>query len=62
MTPNREYFEEIGPIRYEGPDSDTPLAFRFYDPDRVVAGKALRDHFRFASAYWHSFGNTRAIL
>lgn len=58
MTPNREYFEEIDRIRYEGPDSDTLLAFRFYDPGRVVAGKALRDHFRFASAYWHSFGNT----
>lgn len=58
MTTNREYFEGIGPVRYEGPDSHTPLAFRFYDPGRIVAGKTLRDHFKFACAYWHSFGNT----
>jgi xylose isomerase len=43
------------PIRYEGPDSTTPLAFRYYDPDRVVLGKRLEDHLRMAVCYWHSF-------
>ena len=43
------------PIAYEGPDSDNPLAFRWYDPDRVVAGKRMEDHLRFAVCYWHSF-------
>jgi xylose isomerase len=43
------------PIRYEGPDSDDALAFRWYDADRVVAGRTMRDHLRFATCYWHSF-------
>jgi xylose isomerase len=43
------------PIRYEGPDSDNPLAFRWYDADRVVAGRRMEDHLRFAVCYWHSF-------
>ncbi len=42
-------------IPYEGPDSDNPLAFRWYDADRVVAGRRMEDHLRFAVAYWHSF-------
>jgi xylose isomerase len=42
-------------IPYEGPDSDNPLAFRWYDPDRVVAGRTLADHLRVAVCYWHSF-------
>ena len=50
-----EYFPGIDRITYEGPDSDNPLAFKYYDPDRVVAGKPMRDHFRFAVAYWHTF-------
>ena len=52
-----EYFPGIGPIAFEGADSDNPFAFRFYDPERVVAGKRMADHFRFACAYWHSFCN-----
>ena len=43
------------PIFYEGPDSTTPLAFRWYDEDRVVLGKTMREHLRFAVCYWHSF-------
>jgi xylose isomerase len=43
------------PIRYEGPDSDNPLAFRWYDADRVVLGKTMAEHLRFGVCYWHSF-------
>lgn len=49
------YFKNIPDIKYEGPESDNPLAFRWYDESRVVAGKTLKDHFKFACAYWHSF-------
>lgn len=49
------YFEGIAPVRFEGPQSTSELAFRHYDPDRVVMGKRLADHLRFAIAYWHSF-------
>lgn len=57
-TGENEYFPGIGQIPFEGPDSDNPLAFKFYDADRIVAGKTMRDHFRFAIAYWHTFCNT----
>ncbi len=52
---DREYFPGIAPIQYEGPDSDNPLAFKYYNPDQLLAGKTMRDHLRFAIAYWHSF-------
>lgn len=52
----KEYFKGIGSIQYEGPETDNPLAYRWYDENKVVAGKTMKDHFRFASAYWHSFG------
>jgi xylose isomerase len=51
----REYFPGIGKIPYEGPESDNPLAFKYYDANKVVAGKSMKDHFRFAIAYWHTF-------
>ncbi|MBC7892101.1 MAG: xylose isomerase, partial [Sphingobacteriaceae bacterium] len=51
----KEYFPGIGEIKYEGPDTDNPLAFRYYDANRVVAVKTMNEHFRFAIAYWHSF-------
>ena len=51
----KEYYPGIGKVPFEGPDSDNPLAFKYYDENRVVAGKSMRDHFRFAVAYWHSF-------
>jgi len=49
------FFGDIERIPFEGPDSDSALAFRHYDPDELVAGKRLEDHLRFAAAYWHSF-------
>ncbi|WP_180903466.1 xylose isomerase [Martelella soudanensis] len=48
------FFGDIAKIKYEGPDSDNPLAFKHYNPDEVVLGKPLKDHLRFAVAYWHS--------
>jgi xylose isomerase len=50
-----EFFPEVtGPIRYAGLDSDDPLAYRVYDPDRVVLGKPMREHLRLSVCYWHS--------
>jgi xylose isomerase len=49
------YFKDLAPIAYEGPDSTNPLAFRWYDKDRVVLGKRMEEHLRFAVCYWHSF-------
>lgn len=49
------YFADIPVIRYEGAASDNPLAFRHYDADRVVLGKSMREHLRWAVCYWHSF-------
>ncbi len=49
------FFNRDEPIPFEGPDSTSPLAFRYYDPDRIVLGKRMEDHLRFAVAYWHSF-------
>lgn len=57
MSHKTEYFPEISKISYEGPESDNPLAFTHYDENRIVAGKTMKDHFRFAVAYWHSFCN-----
>jgi xylose isomerase len=51
----KEYFKGIGKIGYEGPKSTNPLAFKWYDESRVVAGKTMKDHLRFAVAYWHTF-------
>ncbi len=52
-----EYFPGIGQIPYEGRSSDNPLAFKVYDPDRVIGGKSMREHLRFAACYWHTFCN-----
>lgn len=49
-----EYFTAIKPIKCEGPDSKNPLAFKYYDPNKVVAGKKMKDHLRFAMSYWHT--------
>lgn len=51
----KEFFKGIGHIKYEGQQSDNPLAFRWYDENKVVAGKSMKNHLRFACAYWHSF-------
>ena len=47
-----DYFPDVPKVLYEGPDSDNPFAFRHYNPDEEVAGKAMRDHLRFGAAYW----------
>jgi xylose isomerase len=51
----KEYYPGIGKIQYEGVKSKNPLAFRWYDADAKVGGKKMKDHLRFAVAYWHSF-------
>ncbi|NCD71006.1 xylose isomerase [Mucilaginibacter agri] len=55
ITGEKEFFKGIGAIGYEGPQSDNPLAYRWYDANKVVAGKTMQEHLRFAVAYWHSF-------
>lgn len=54
----KTYFPHISRIPFEGPGSDNPLAFRHYDENRVVAGKTLREHFKFAVCWWHTLGGT----
>lgn len=58
VTGNQEYFKGIDKVAYEGPESDNPLAFRWYDENRIVAGKTMKEHFRFAVAWWHTFCGT----
>jgi xylose isomerase len=50
-----DFFQGIPHIRYEGPQTDNEFAFRHYNPDEMVMGKSLKEHLRFAVAYWHSF-------
>ena len=52
---DKEYYKGIGEIKYEGKNSDNPLAFKYYNPTQVVAGKTMNEHFKFAVAYWHTF-------
>ena len=59
---DKEYYKGIGKINFEGKDSDNPLAFRYYNAEQIVAGKTMREHFKFAVAYWHSFGGNGADL
>ncbi|MDB5102541.1 MAG: xylose isomerase [Fibrobacteres bacterium] len=49
------YFQNIPTIRFEGPESDNPLAFRYYDKNRMVLGKRMEDQLRCAACYWHTF-------
>ncbi|WP_030140561.1 xylose isomerase [Pseudomonas fluorescens] len=49
------YFPDVQPIRFEGTGSDSPLAFRHYDADKIVLGKPMREHLRMAVCYWHTF-------
>ena len=55
VTGNKEYFKGISQIKFEGLQSDNPLAFRWYDENKVVAGKPMKEYLRFACSYWHSF-------
>lgn len=50
-----EFFDTVETIRFEGPASDDPMAFRWYEADRVVAGRTMAEHLRFGVCYWHSF-------
>ncbi len=50
-----DFFAGIGPVRFEGPGSHEDLAYRYYDKDRIVLGKRMEDHLRFAACFWHSF-------
>ena len=57
---NTEYFKNIPQIKFEGVESDNPLAFRWYDENKMIAGKTMKDNLRFACAYWHSFNGNGA--
>lgn len=48
------YFDNIGEIKYEGKDSKNPFSYRYYNPDEKILGKTMREHLRFAIAYWHT--------
>jgi xylose isomerase len=50
-----EFFTGVERVRYEGPDTDNPFAFRYYDPDRIVLGKSMEEQLRMAVCYWHTF-------
>ena len=50
----KEYFPEIGKIKFEGKDSKNPLAYRYYDAEKVVLGKKMKDWLKFAMAWWHT--------
>ena len=55
VTGNTAFFKGIGQVKFEGVESDNPLAYRWYDENKIVAGKPMKEHLRFACAYWHSF-------
>ncbi len=55
---NKEFFPGIGKIKFEGRESKNPLAFKFYDENKMVGTKTMKDHFRFAMAYWHTLCGT----
>lgn len=59
-TGDKEYFPGIEKIKFEGKDSKNPMAFKYYDENQVVKGKTMREHFKFAVAYWHTFCGTGA--
>ncbi|MEO1263933.1 MAG: xylose isomerase [Bacteroidota bacterium] len=58
VTGGKEYFKGIGKIKYEGPKSDNPLAFKWYDENKKIGRKSMKQHFKFAVAYWHTLCNT----
>ena len=51
-------FPEVDKVRYEGPESQNPLAFKWYNEEEVVEGLTMRDHLRFSVVYWHTFRGT----
>lgn len=58
ITGDKTYFPSIGQIRFEGPQSDNPLAYKWYDENKVINGKPLKELFKFAVSYWHTFCGT----
>lgn len=58
ITGDKTYFPSVGQIRFEGPQSDNPLAYKWYDENKVINGKPLKDLFKFAVSYWHTFCGT----
>ena len=56
----KEFFKGTGQIKFEGVASDNPMAFRWYDENKMVAGKLMKEWLRFACAYWHSFNGSGA--
>ena len=59
-TASSTFFADIPAITYEGPDSDNPLAFKYYNAEEVVAGRKMKDWCRFAVCYWHTWRGVRA--
>jgi xylose isomerase len=55
ITGTNDFFKNIPQIKFEGIESDNPFAFRWYDENKMVAGKTMKEYLRFACAYWHSF-------
>ncbi|MGG9963512.1 xylose isomerase [Ferruginibacter sp. SUN106] len=55
ITGDKEFFKGIGQIKFEGTQSDNPLAYRWYDENKMIGGKTMKEYLRFACAYWHSF-------
>ena len=51
----QDYFKNIPEIQFEGENSDNPLAFKFYDENKIILGKTMKEHFHFATCYWHTF-------
>ena len=60
ITGSKEYFKNISQIKFEGVETDNPLAFRWYEENKMVAGKSLKDQLRYSCAYWHSFNGSGA--
>ena len=52
----KQYFPQIGKIPFEGPESKNPMAFHYYQPERIVMGKKMKDWLKFAMAWWHTLG------
>jgi xylose isomerase len=55
---SKEFFPGIGKVKYEGPKSDNPFAYKWYDENHKIAGKSMKEYFKFAVCYWHTFCNT----
>ena len=55
-----DFFPNISKVQYEGPQSDNPFAFKFYNPEEVVAGRKMKDQLRFSMAWWHTLGQASA--